>query len=156
MRKKAIILAFALGLVAGSGAFAAGGPAGLTGIGIFGSAGSTGGATAGGLGLTLKWGSFPVVGLKYDFTAQAMDLSCDYYVIDAEPIGKGFSYFLGAGAYLGLSSGDGMAVGLRIPAGLQFWPVKKFELFLSPVLSVPVFPKITVGIGAELGLRVHF
>jgi hypothetical protein len=156
MRKKAIVIALALGLAAGLDSYAAGGPAGLTGIGIFGSAGSTGGGAAGGLGLTLKWGSFPVVGLKYDFSAQAMDLSCDYYVIDAEPIGKGFSYFLGAGAYLGLSSGDGMAVGLRIPAGIQYWPVKKFELFLSPVLTVPVFPSIRVGLGAELGLRVHF
>jgi hypothetical protein len=65
------------------------------------------------------------------------------------------SYFLGAGAYVGIGSGN-FTAGLRVPVGLQFWPIKKLELFLSPVLSVPLIPAPSVDIGAEFGLRVHF
>ncbi len=155
MRRKVVLLALVLGLVAGSGVFAAG-PAGLSGIGIFGSAGQTGGTLSGGLGISLKWQSFPVIGFKYDFKASAMNVSCDYYAIDAEAIASKFSYFLGAGAYIGLASGSEFDLGLRLPVGLQFWPIKKLEIYLSPVVSVPIYPSPSFGVGGELGLRVHF
>jgi len=152
--KKVLGIVAALVLLAGIPAFAAG-PAGLTGFGIYGTVGSTNGAVGGGVGLSLKWSSFPVVGLQYDFSADRFGASIDYYVIDAEGLGSGLSYFLGAGLYAGLAGGE-FDFGLRIPFGLQFWPVKKFELYLSPVLSIPLVPTPSVGIGAEFGARVRF
>jgi hypothetical protein len=150
------IAAFAIGFAVLSvfGAFAAG-PGGLGAIGIYGSAGSTGGVGSGSAGVSLKWASFPVIGVKYDFSAALVNVSCDYYAVDAEPLGSGFTYFLGAGAYVGFASGSDLALGLRLPAGLQYWPIKKLEVYLSPVLSMPIFPKLDFGFGGELGVRVH-
>jgi hypothetical protein len=152
--KKVLGIAAALVLLAGIPAFAAG-PAGLTGFGVYGSVGSTNGAIGGGVGLSFKWASFPVVGLQYDFSAERFGASVDYYVIDAEGLGSGLSYFLGAGLYAGLA-GDTFDFGLRIPFGLQFWPVRKFELYISPVLSIPLIPSPSIGFGAEFGARVRF
>jgi len=152
--KKVLGIATALILLATIPAFSAG-PAGMTGFGVYGSVGNTNGALGGGVGLSLKWSRFPVVGLQYDFTADRFGASVDYYVIDAEGLGSGLSYFLGAGLFAGLAGGT-FDFGLRIPFGLQFWPVKKFELYLSPVLSIPLAPTPTVGIGAEFGARIRF
>jgi hypothetical protein len=154
MRKKIAAIVLALGLFAASGAFAAG-PAGLSALGIYGSVGSNAGALSGATGLSFKFGSFPVVGLTYNFTSSLFGASVDYYIIDAQGITTALSYFLGAGAYVGIGSGN-FTAGLRVPVGLQFWPIKKLELFLSPVLSVPLIPAPSVDIGAEFGLRVHF
>jgi hypothetical protein len=154
MRKKIAAIVLALGLFAVSGAFAAG-PAGLSALGIYGSVGSNAGALSGATGLSFKFGSFPVVGLTYNFTSSLFGASVDYYIIDAQGITTALSYFLGAGAYVGIGSGN-FTAGLRVPVGLQFWPIKKLELFLSPVLSVPLIPAPSVDIGAEFGLRVHF
>ena len=132
-----------------------GGPLGLTGFGVYGSFGTTMG---GGVGLSLKWASFPVIGLKYNFGNQ-FNISADYYVVDGEGLASSLSYYIGAGLYAGYSasnSSNPFAFGLRIPVGLQFWPVKKLELFLAPVLSIPLFPTPTLDLGVELGARVRF
>jgi len=141
--------------------FAAPGPAGLTGIGVYGSLGTTAGTLGGGIGLSLKWASFPVVGLKYDFNATRFNASLDYYVIDAEGLASNLSYFLGVGAYAGIAGGSNggnaaFDMGLRMPIGLQFWPVRKFELFFAPVIAVPLYPSPSFGFGAEFGARVRF
>ena len=93
--KKVLGIAAALVLLAGIPAFAAG-PAGLTGFGVYGSVGSASGSLSGGVGLSFKWASFPVVGLKYDFTGERFGASVDYYVIDAE--GKVRKIFTGIGS----------------------------------------------------------
>lgn len=152
--KKVLGIVAALVLLAGIPAFAAG-PAGLTGLGVYGSVGSAAGSMSGGVGLSFKWSSFPVVGLKYDFAGERFGASVDYYVIDAEGLAANLSYFLGAGLYAGVAGGA-FDLGLRIPFGLQFWPVKKFELYLSPIVSIPLIPTPSVGIGAEFGARVRF
>ncbi|MFA6507071.1 MAG: hypothetical protein WCT14_13275 [Treponemataceae bacterium] len=132
------------------------GPLGLTGFGVYGSFGTTMG---GGVGLSLKWGSFPVIGLKYNFAGNQFNVSADYYVIDAEGLARNLSYFLGGGVYAGINGNDSsnpFAFGLRIPVGLQFWPVKKLELFLSPILSIPLLPTPSVDFGVEFGARIRF
>ena len=139
--------------------FANEGPLGLTGFGVYGSVGSTAGNLGGGIGLSLKWGQFPVVGLQYDLSVSRVNASIDYYVIDAEGLARNFSYFVGGGLYAGIGgNGENVAfdMGLRIPVGLQFWPVRKFELFLSPIITIPLVPSPGVGFGAEFGARVRF
>ena len=154
MRTKITAIVLALAVFSAAGAFAAG-PAGLSAVGVYGSVGSNAGALSGATGLSFKFGSFPVVGLTYNFTSSMLGASVDYYVIDAQGIATSLSYFLGVGAFMGVGGGS-FTAGLRVPVGLQFWPVKKLELFLSPVLSVPLIPAPTVDVGAEFGLRVHF
>lgn len=157
--KKRILVGAVLAAFVAAGAFAKGGPAGLTGFGVYGSLGQTAGALGGGVGLSLKWGSFPVVGLQYDFAGSRVNAAVDYYVIDAEGLAANLSYFLGGGLYAGLgTAGKEVAfdMGLRITPGLQFWPVKKFELYFAPVLMVPLIPRPNVGFGAEFGARLRF
>jgi hypothetical protein len=135
------------------------GPLGLTGFGVYGTMGSTAGKLGGGVGLSLKWGSFPVVGLQYNLQSERLNAAFDYYVIDAQGLAQNLSYFVGGGVYAGLGSGgDGLEFdfGLRIPVGLQFWPVRKLELFIAPVLAIPLIPAPDVSLGAEFGARIRF
>jgi hypothetical protein len=153
--KKGIFALLIAAAVAVPTLFAEAGPGGLTGLGVYGSFGSTAGALSGGLGLSLKWGSFPVVGLQYNVAGGKFNASIDYYVIDAEGFAKNLSYFLGAGAYAGVGANK-FDVGLRILGGIQFWPIKKVELYLSPVVPIALYPTVSPGIGVELGGRLHF
>lgn len=156
--KKIAVIMLILSLVGAGSAFAAG-PLGLTGFGVYGTLGSTAGKLGGGVGLSLKWASFPVVGLQYNLTAERINASVDYYIIDAEGLAANLSYFLGAGLYAGIGTGGGEAqvdFGFRIPVGLQFWPIRKFELFFAPVLAIAVIPEPELGLGAEFGARVRF
>jgi hypothetical protein len=107
------------------------------------------------MGLSAKWGSFPVVGLLYSFNSGKFGASVDYYVMDAEGLAANLSWFLGAGAYMGIHGGS-FDAGLRIPGGIQFWPIKKLELYLSPVLSVSLIPEPSLAIGSEFGVRIRF
>lgn len=158
MRKS--IVALVLGLFLSVTNLSAAGPGGLTGIGVFGSLGSsTLGNTGGGLGLSLKWGSFPVVGLQYDLSGDGrLALSCDYYVIDAQGITGPLSFYLGVGAFggLGFGSAGTFDIGLRVPVGLQVWPVRKLEVYLAAVPLVRLIPTTTLGVGGEIGVRIHF
>jgi hypothetical protein len=131
-------------------------PLGLTGFGVFGNFGTSMG---GGIGLSFKWDSFPVVGLKYNTEGSQFNISADYYAVDAEPIGKQMSYFLGAGVYAGVNGSDDtdpFNFGFRIPAGIQFWPVKKLEVYLSPVISISLLPEPQPDLGVEFGTRIRF
>lgn len=144
---------FVGGFLFAGNAFAEEGPLGLTGFGVYGSVGTTMGS---GVNLSLKWGRFPVVGLKYNFDGNQFHVSADYYVIDAEPIEKNLTYFVGGGAYAGINGDEeSFDFGLRIPVGLQFWPIKNIELFVSPVLTIPLLASIELDFGAEFGVRVR-
>lgn len=156
MKKRALVAAL-VGLIALSSSFAEGK---LTGIGVFGSfGGSTTGSTGSGLGLSIKMGSFPVLGLQYNLAGSgSLALSCDYYVVDSEPVSGPLTWYLGIGAFGGLSFGSETSfdIGLRAPVGLQLWPVRKLEIFLAGVPILHFLPSPNLGIGGELGLRIHF
>ncbi|GAB1484434.1 hypothetical protein MASR2M78_32520 [Treponema sp.] len=106
MMKKIVFLAGILSIVLAGAAFTAEAPLGLTGIGVYGSIGNTAGAFGGGAGISLKWGSFPVVGVQYDIEASRVNATFDYYAIDAEGLANKLSYFFGAGLYAGIASPD--------------------------------------------------
>ncbi len=158
LNKRVLLSLLVLGTLLAATPVWAAGPAGLSAVGVYGSAGSSAGALGGGIGLSLKWRSFPVVGLQYDLAQARLNASADYYVVDAKGFSGPFSYFVGAGGYVGIGSSSGgvsFDLGLRLPVGIQYWPLKGFELFLSPVLTVPLFPSPQVGFGAEFGVRVR-
>ena len=155
MKKKSLMATVIL-FIAASSSFAAGK---VTAVGIFGSfMGSTTGSTGGGIGLSIKMGSFPVLGLQYNLAgAGSMALSCDYYLVDSEAVAGPLTWFLGVGAFGGISfeSGSSFDFGLRAPIGLQLWPIKKCEFYGSLVPILHLLPTPSPRIGAELGFRIH-
>ena len=158
--KRIAIVVFSLFAFVSASAFAKG-PGGVTAFGVYGSfISSTTGTTSGSsLGLTAKFGSFPVLGLQYLISSNPrLGMSCDYYIIDSARIGGIFTYFVGAGLYGGFAFGDSTAFdfGLRVPVGIQAWLVKKIELYLAGVPMIPLVPQPGFNFGAELGFRVHF
>ncbi len=155
--KRIVLIALIIAVLCAGTAFARG-PLGLTAIGVYGTYGFTGGG--GGLGLSFKFGSFPVVGLKYNFVDPGyIGATVDWYVIDAMGLVDNLTLFLGPGLFAGLGLGgasDSFDIGIRFPVGLQLWIVKKFEIFIDVVPAVPLLPAPAFNVGAELGFRVHF
>jgi hypothetical protein len=154
--KRVALLVVCIAVLASGMAFAKG-AGGLTAIGVYGNYGFTGGG--GGIGLSLKFGSFPVIGIKYSLTQNGyLGATVDWYVVDSAGLIDNMTFFVAAGAYAGFGFGPGnnFDFGLRIPIGLQLWLLKKLEIYLAAIPAIPVFPSIGLGFGAELGLRVHF
>jgi hypothetical protein len=133
----------------------AGAKSSLTGVGIYGNYGNLGS----GLGLTLKFGNFPVLGLQWDFAGQGrIGATIDYWVINQGLGGTALSYYLGVGAFGGLAFGDPgyFDIGARLPLGLQLYPVNKLELFLEIAPDLDFLPTLSLGWDLRAGLRVHF
>ena len=133
----------------------------LTGVGIYGNVmmGSGSGALGTGLGLTAKFGNFPVIGAEWNFGKDTSRIagSVDYWVINSHLTGN-LDYYIGLGAYAGLALGSNSAfdIGGRIPIGIQFWPVDKFEVFAELAPLVGFLPSLGIGGAFRLGMRVHF
>jgi hypothetical protein len=142
--------------------YAGPGPLGMDGVGIFGSfIGNTTGDTGASLGLTAKWANFPVVGVSYMFASKGFNLgvSVDYWAMNQPIGGTSLFYFLGIGLFGGIAVRDNVLdpdFGLRIPIGLQIFPVRKFEIFIEGVPMVGFLPTVSLKFGADLGLRVYF
>jgi hypothetical protein len=112
----------------------------------------------GGIGLSFKWDSFPVVGLKYNTEGSQFNISADYYAVDAEPIGKQMSYFLGAGVYAGVNGSDDtdpFNFGFRIPAGSSSGRSRSWRS-TSPGDLDFLLPEPQPDLGVEFGTRIRF
>jgi hypothetical protein len=134
---------------------------GLNAVGIYGNLiGSGTGSFGGGIGLTLKFGNFPVLGLEWMLAEQAsrIGVSCDWWVINNH-LGGALDYYLGIGGYLGIATGgqtSAIDIGARLPIGLQLWPLDKFEIFgeFAPMLTF--IPTLNINFALRLGIRIHF
>jgi hypothetical protein len=158
--KRVLLIALVLILVIGGTSFAAGRPKtyGLTAIGAYGSWGWTGTSSVGGIGLSLKFGSFPVIGLKYNLYGRgSIGASVDWYILDSMGLVDALTYFIGIGAfgYYQFDPAQGN-IGLRGNFGLQIWPVRLIEIYLDLIPTMTFIPSIDVGLGLEVGLRFHF
>jgi hypothetical protein len=153
--KRTLVIVLVIALACAGTAFAKG-PGGLTAIGVYGNFGFTGGG--GGLGLSLKFGSFPVIGVKYSFTqAGYLGATVDWHLLDAAALVDSLTLYLGVGAFAGINFGSNdFDLGLRFPIGIQIWPIRKVELYLAGIPAVPIFPNLDFAFGAELGFRYHF
>lgn len=154
---KRVLLIFAVVMATAGASFAKDMPA----IGIYGDflGNSTGGGT-GGLGLTLQWGHFPVLGIEYMIDPHLISLgvSCDYWVLNNHLVGA-LDYYLGLGAYAGFTIGGNQTafnIGGRVPIGLQIYPIEKFEVFLEAAPMVLFLPSLSIAYSARLGFRIHF
>lgn len=159
--KRVVKIALVLMLVIAGSSFAESRPKtfGLTAIGAYGSWGFTGNMAGGGVGVSLKFGSFPVVGLKYNFSgAGSLGASVDWYILDSVGLVDALTYFIGVGAFGYVNFGNPASgdIGLRGNFGLQIWPVKLVEIYLDLIPALTFIPTPQPGIGLEAGLRFHF
>ena len=133
------------------------------GIGLYGKFITGDLATGGGVGLTIRYGSFPVIGLAWNFLPNSfpLDGSLDYWIINY-PIGntKIFYYYLGVGGYFALmninSSDSYFNIGARVPLGLQAYFIEPLELFIEVAPALVFYPTIRWTITGRLGFRIFF
>ncbi len=110
-------------------------------------------------GLSYKTGNL-AVGLGWSFasTNSRIDATADWWLINDHLI-EMIDWYLGAGIKLGLNlnnNNDIFNIGLRVPVGVQWWPVDQLELFLEIAPGILLIPATKPDIGAGLGLRFHF
>jgi hypothetical protein len=153
--KRIALLVVCIAVLASGMAFAKG-AGGLTGLGVYGSFGWGGGAIGGGPGVTLKFGSFPVIGVKWDFSQNGyLGASIDWHFVDAAGLADSLTYFLGVGGFMGIGNNYFIA-GARLPIGLQLWVLKRIEFFISVIPYVGFRSSAEFGVGGEFGFRFHF
>jgi hypothetical protein len=157
--KKTLLVLCAILLISATGAFAARGSGfAIGGEGSLYFAGS-GGLPSGAM-LSLHLPGFPLllgIGIS---SSMAIGLTADYWLAHGGLVSI-FDYYAGIGGYLSLDTGgSGLAVGGRIPIGLQVWPFgQTLELFLE---VAPAVGFIIIPTGFEwhfqgaLGLRFWF
>jgi hypothetical protein len=102
-----------------------------------------------------------VLGVSYMFASNGFNLgvSCDYWAMNEALSGTMLNYFLGIGLFGGLAVRNSKLdpdFGLRVPLGLQIFPVKKFEIFIEGVPMISFLPTVQIKFGADLGLRIYF
>jgi len=151
-----MVLAFAVIFSSGFQLFAA--TKGDTSIGLYGSFAGDATGSVGGLGITAKFGHIPI-GIKYNFSnPAAIGASVDYHIVDDEKLIDALRFYLGLGAFLGIhfSSSNPIDLGARIPIGLQFYPIKQLEVYLGAIPTLRFLPSLSLGLGGELGVRIHF
>ena len=157
--KKRIIVALAVLLIATSGAFA------LTqsGLAIGGEGalyfGGTGGLPAGAM-LMLHFPGFPLMlGIGVSDSV-AIGLTADYWLAHGNLVSI-FDWYAGVGGYMSIyPSPTKIAVGARLPLGLQVWPFgQNLELFLevAPAIGLSLIPTgFDWHFQGALGLRFWF
>ncbi len=159
MRKLGLLVCLIFLLISGS-LFSKSDTMGMTSVGIYGNLLGSGTGTLGsGIGATVKFGNFPVIGAEWMFgNSSRIAVSCDYWVINNKLSGP-LWYYLGLGAYAGFGLGGQSAsidCGGRIPIGIQIMPLKKFEIFAEVAPLVAVLPTISIGYSIRAGFRIHF
>jgi len=169
MKKRLILLVLLAGILAVSTNSYSAGKYGLDGAGIYGNFAGEGNAPGGGVGLTLKFGNFPVLGVEWSLNSNGysvIGVTFDWW-IHTQAIGSGFFWYTGVGGYVGFFVDQDyfdFDLGLRGLIGLQFFPIKSIELFLefAPMLTFiskngdnyQLSPNI--GYGLRLGIRWRF
>jgi hypothetical protein len=183
---KKLVMVSLLGLMLAAGVFAEH-PKGW-GLGIVGQYGGgwTGGGSLGGAALSLKAPGAPIfwgITLHFPSNGFGAGITGDYYLIDQTLVkGAGLGWFFGLGGYFDFLtykytfigkdySQTALGLGLRVPIGLSWQPVKSFEIFFdfAPSLGILFYSgnyydyktdenKIAFGGGwqGDIGLRFWF
>ena len=111
-------------------------------------------------GLSFKSGNL-AVGLGWSFASKSdnrIDASIDWWLINEDFVGP-LNWYLGVGTKIGLKLNqdkDIFNIGLRIPIGIQMWPVEKLELFLEIAPGILLIPGTDPDISGGIGLRYYF
>ena len=133
--KKIVVLVLVLLMAAGASAFATKG-AGWA-FGLEGQFGYGYGGMGGGGALVLHTPYVPLhFGLNFSFPFY-LGITADYWLMHQNLAGM-FDWYLGVGGYVGLP--DPIALGVRVPIGLQAWILgnEKLEVFLEVAPAIGV------------------
>ncbi len=80
-----------------------------------------------------------LLGLSYDLEGTfRLGLTADWWLATGNLTGP-INYYLGPGLYGGIS-GESFDIGLRVPIGLNIYPIPELELFLEVAPALPFFP----------------
>ncbi|MFC1504192.1 BAPKO_0422 family outer member beta-barrel protein [Spirochaetota bacterium] len=116
----------------------------------------------GSVGITIKLNNFPVISATWAFgDTTSIGATCDYWVVNQALSGTLLHWYLGIGAFghfvVNAGKGeDSIGLGLRLPIGLQIFPVKQLEVYIELVPSLPLLPGIGFDINSAVGIRYHF
>lgn len=111
-------------------------------------------------GLSLKLDKLPpVLGIQASVgqSALRLGLTADWWLVNEKLAGI-LKYYLGLGGFvsLGLGNGSYLDGGVRIPVGLNFFPVKPLELFAEWAPSIGIYPRLPDWRFANFALGFRF
>ena len=127
------------------------------GIGFYGNLLGNGTGANGGVGLTLRSGSFPVIGLEWNSPSKFSG-SLDVWVVNPQTEDLQ-SYYIGLGGYAATTSANSSTTfnfGGRVPFGLQLFPVDQLEIFIEASPMIIFVPTIDWAVSVRLGFRILF
>ena len=104
-------------------------------------------------GLSFKLDDFPVVSLGWSVSGDYVHGTVDYWFIN-DRLEHNFLWYLGGGVKASLGSNFGL--GLRVPIGVQWYFIPRFELFAEIVPGFDILPASGFDISGGIGLRFHF
>ena len=152
MKKKILLIALVLMVIAVSGVFA-------TGVGIQGGLDFIAGTAYGSdLALSLKLDDLPfMLGLGWDFSSGVViGATADWWMYETNLISI-IDLYMGPGIFGGFSTVSGeIWLGPRMAAGLQVFFIEPLELFIELDPYLTLLPSIGFGLQGAAGVRFWF
>ncbi len=103
-------------------------------------------------GLSFKIDNFPVVSLGWSVTQNWLEGTVDYWFIN-DKLDRNILWYLGMGSSIYVE--DDFGLGLRVPVGIQWYFMPRFEFFGELVPGFDILPSSGFDISAGIGLRFH-
>lgn len=114
----------------------------------------------GDIALALKFNNFPVMAISWDLGGGAnIGLTIDRWLINDNLSDAPLLWYLGAGIAGRIHTNNdknAIGLGLRLPVGLQFFPVDPLELYLEGAPGLAVLPELDFDVAVAIGIRYHF
>ncbi len=150
MRKRVVLITIALLLVVAASGFSLG-------LGLAYGLSPIGELPASNVLFSAKFDQLPfLMGLAFSLEEPfRFGMTADWWMVQ-QPLAGMLNVYAGPGLYAGIARGD-FDVGVRIPLGLNIYPISVLELFLevAPAIAfLPTFPD--VGLQAAVGFRFWF
>jgi hypothetical protein len=116
-------------------------------------------------GLSLLFGNRVAIGAAWDID-NYVHVHADVWLASrvlAEPVlwyagvgGKLLLLYTGGGNPFDEEPEAAIGIGLRIPIGIQWYPIEELELFLEAAPGLFLVPATSVDVDLGLGIRYHF
>jgi len=104
-------------------------------------------------GLSFKINNFPVVSLGWSISGKWLEGTVDYWFIN-DKLDRNILWYMGGGAKASVAS-DNFGLGLRVPIGIQWYFMPRFELFGELVPGFLILPASEFDFSGGIGLRFH-
>lgn len=99
-----------------------------------------------------------VIGVNLNFISGSyLQFHLDYWLLN-RGLASSVKWYLGIGGRLqlfALGYGSGVGLGLRVPIGIQIFPLKRLELFAEYVPGIAIIPGVGYDHDWGVGFRFH-